>query len=74
MGSLGRTSRTSPSVMPQLARVVAGMCPTISLFGLVNLICEIMISEPKHVNSLYESLPEKDRKAIEKRDAPKAKT
>ena len=27
------------------------------LFGLVNIIREIMISEPKHVNSLYESLP-----------------
>src|SRR5690349_4314764 len=26
----GSTSRTSPSVMPQLARVAAGMCPTIS--------------------------------------------
>jgi len=30
IGSPGRTSRTSPSVMPQLARVAAGMCPTTS--------------------------------------------
>jgi hypothetical protein len=30
IASLGRTSRTSPSVMPQVARVVAGICPTIS--------------------------------------------
>jgi len=30
IGSPGRTSRTSPSVMPQLARVAAGMWPTIS--------------------------------------------
>jgi len=44
------------------------------LFGLVNIICEIMISEPKHVNSLYESLPERDRQAIEKRDGEKAKS
>ncbi len=45
------------------------------LFGLVNLICEIMISEPKHVTALYESVvPEKDRKAIEKRDGPKPRT
>jgi len=29
IGSPGRTSRTSPSVMPQLARVAAGMWPTI---------------------------------------------
>jgi len=30
IGLPGSTSRTSPSVMPQLARVAAGMCPTIS--------------------------------------------
>lgn len=38
------------------------------LFGLVNLIAERMISQPKHVQELYESLPEGARKAIEKRD------
>jgi hypothetical protein len=38
------------------------------LFGLVNLIVEIMISQPKHVKEMYESLPEGIRKAIEKRD------
>jgi Domain of unknown function (DUF4145) len=38
------------------------------LFGLVNLIAEIMISRPKHVKEMYESLPEDARKAIEKRD------
>jgi uncharacterized protein DUF4145 len=42
------------------------------LFGLVNLICEIMITQPKHVQSMYDDLPEKDRKAIEKRDAAKS--
>jgi hypothetical protein len=39
------------------------------LFGLVNLIVEIMISQPKHVQAMYDSLPEGSRKAIEKRDA-----
>lgn len=38
------------------------------LFGLVNLIAERMISQPKHVQELYESLPEGARKAIEKRN------
>jgi hypothetical protein len=38
------------------------------LFGLVNLIAEKMITEPKHVDDLYASLPEEKRKAIEKRD------
>jgi hypothetical protein len=42
-----------------------------ALFGLVNLICEKMISEPKHVEELYQKLPEEVRKKIEKRDAPK---
>lgn len=39
------------------------------LFGLVNLITEKMLSEPKHVDSLYDSLPEGAIEAIEKRDA-----
>lgn len=39
-----------------------------TLFGLVNLIAEKMISEPKHVQSLFDSLPEGTRKQIEKRD------
>jgi hypothetical protein len=42
-----------------------------TLFGLVNLICEKMITEPKHVEAVYETLPEGARKAIEERDAPK---
>jgi len=42
------------------------------LFGLVNLITEIMISQPKHVKALYEStVPESQRKAVEERDKPK---
>ncbi len=41
------------------------------LFGLVNLITEIMISQPKHVASMFDGLPEPARKAIEKRDGRK---
>ncbi len=41
------------------------------LFGLVNLITEIMISQPEHVASMFDSLPESARKAIEKRDGKK---
>lgn len=39
-----------------------------TLFGLVNLIAEKMISEPKHVQNLYDSLPEVARKQIDERD------
>jgi hypothetical protein len=39
-----------------------------TLFGLVNLIAEKMIGEPKHVQNLFESLPEGARKQIEERD------
>ncbi len=38
------------------------------LFDLVNIVAEQMISNPKHVQELYERLPEDKRKAIEKRD------
>lgn len=39
-----------------------------TLFRLLNLIAEKMISEPKHVDEVYASLPEGQRLAIEKRD------
>ena len=39
------------------------------LFGVVNIIAEQMISNPKHVEELYGRLPEAKRQAIEKRDA-----
>lgn len=42
-----------------------------SLFRLLNLIVEKMISEPKHVDEVYELLPASARAAIEKRDASK---
>ena len=38
------------------------------LFRLVNLIAEIMITQPKHIEAMYERLPEGKRAAIEKRD------
>lgn len=38
------------------------------LFALVNLIAEIMISQPKHVASMFDSLPDGAKKAIERRD------
>lgn len=41
------------------------------LFDLVNLIAEIMISQPKHIDAMYGNLPENARKAIEKRDKKK---
>ena len=40
----------------------------LSLFGLVNVIAEVMISQPKEIELLYNSLPEEQLKAIEKRD------
>lgn len=39
-----------------------------SLFRLMNIIVEKMISEPKHIDEMYESLPEGKRRQIEKRD------
>lgn len=38
------------------------------LFALVNLVAEIMISQPKHVREMFDNLPEDARRAIEKRD------
>ncbi len=38
------------------------------LFGLINVIAESLISQPKQIQNLYNNLPEKARKAIEKRD------
>jgi hypothetical protein len=42
------------------------------LFGLVNLISEVMISQPKHVSDMYASLPETALEAIERRDMKKS--
>jgi hypothetical protein len=40
----------------------------LKLFGLVNLIAEQMISNPKHVDAFYETIPPNKKAAIEKRD------
>jgi len=38
------------------------------LFHLINLIVEVMISQPKEINKIYDNLPEKDKKSIENRN------
>lgn len=38
------------------------------LFKLVNLVAEVMITQPKEIEKLYESLPESARDAIQRRD------
>ena len=43
------------------------------LFRLVKIIVETMITQPKHINELYGSLPEAARLQIEKRDVTKAR-
>lgn len=40
----------------------------IALFNLVNIITEAMITQPKMIESLYESLPSEKRNQIEQRD------
>lgn len=42
-----------------------------SLFRLVNIIVEKMITEPKEIEDIFESLPESRRQGIAKRDQPK---
>jgi len=39
------------------------------LFGLVNLIADAMITQPKHVEEIYQSLPETKKEQIRKRDS-----
>ena len=39
------------------------------LFEMINFIVEDRITRPKHIEALYEKLPEAARDAIEKRDA-----
>jgi hypothetical protein len=42
-----------------------------ALFKLVNLIVEKMITEPKQIAELYQTIPEKKLQGIEQRDKPK---
>ncbi|MCD0470722.1 DUF4145 domain-containing protein [Flavobacterium sp. JAS] len=41
----------------------------VALFGLINIIADVMISQPKHVEALYGNLPQNLVDAIEKRDS-----
>lgn len=45
---------------------------TMKLFQLINVIVEQTITLPKHVDALLKQFPEDKKKAIERRDAPKA--
>lgn len=40
----------------------------VQLFNLINLVADTMISQPKHINELFEKLPSDAKEAIEKRD------
>jgi hypothetical protein len=40
----------------------------LNLFSLVNVIAEVMITQPKEIDTLYNSLPDKHIEAINKRD------
>jgi hypothetical protein len=40
----------------------------LKLFGLVNIVADAMITQPKHVDELYSSLPASKRDGIEQRD------
>ena len=39
-----------------------------ALFGLINVIADTLITQPKRIQGIYDNLPEDARKAIEKRD------
>jgi len=44
---------------------------TNNLFGLVNLIADVMITQPKHIQEMYNTvIPDSHREAIENRDKP----
>ena len=38
------------------------------LFGLINIIVDVLITRPKQINEIFERLPEKDKENIKKRD------
>ncbi len=40
----------------------------IRLFSLINLIADVMISQPNEIDKLYKTLPESNLKSIDKRD------
>jgi hypothetical protein len=42
-----------------------------SLFGLINMVVEVMITQPKHVQALFNKLPANAQQQIQKRDTGK---
>ena len=40
-----------------------------ALFGLINVIAYVLITQPKEIQALYDGLPESSKKAVEKRDS-----
>jgi hypothetical protein len=42
-----------------------------ALFGLINMTVEVMITQPKHVQALFNKLPANAQQQIQKRDATK---
>ncbi|MHA8054717.1 DUF4145 domain-containing protein [Aquirufa nivalisilvae] len=42
-----------------------------NLFKLINIIAEVMISQPKHIDQLYDTLPQSQKEAILRRDSGK---
>ena len=56
------------SVHPGQIDMADDRATAIQLFGLVNLIADVMITQPKRVNEMYAGLPERDRRAIARRD------
>ncbi len=42
-----------------------------SLFGLINMVVEVMITQPKHVQALFNKLPANAQQQIQKRDSGK---
>ncbi len=39
-----------------------------ALFGLINIIAETLITQPKRIETMYNRLPEKDKESSKKRD------
>ena len=44
----------------------------LKLFNLINIITEVMITQPKEIDELYNTLPDSQKEAIEKRDNNKS--
>ena len=56
------------SVHPGQIDMKDDQATAMKLFGLVNLIADVMVTQPKRIDEMYADLPEKYREAIERRD------